>query len=82
MYLAIILVHESVDDAEQNVSLLEQRIESTGSIWTGNSWKQWILDTDIHTEGKVLLAKLYTPDSSFWAQWVFNRDTLLLYEQE
>ena len=81
IYMALVLYHENPDDAELNVSLLEQRIAGTNSILDDTPWSELITDTEIRVEGNVLLAKLYTDLLSLWAGLVYGRDILLLHEQ-
>jgi hypothetical protein len=81
IYTALVLYHESADDAESNISLLEQRIAGTISILGGTPWSEIITDTEIKVEGQVLLAKLYTDSLVLWGSLVYGRDILLLHEQ-
>ncbi len=83
IYTALVIVHESSEDAEENVSLLKQRIESCSSAHYQKTWNDMITDTDIHDEGRVLLAKLYVESpTNFWLVWLLTEDTLLLHEYE
>jgi uncharacterized protein YciI len=78
-YTAIVIYHENSADATANVALLTQRIENEDSALKLRPWRDMISDYDIRAEGNILVAKLYTSDS-FWAQWVYSQDNLLLHE--
>ncbi len=81
IYTALVLYHESADDAESNISLLKQRIAGAISILGGTPWSEIITDTEIKVEGQVLLAKLYTDSLVLWGSLVYGRDILLLHEE-
>ena len=81
IYTAIVLYHENPEDADANISLLEERIAETDSIYSQSPWSEIIIDTEIRVEGNVLLAKLYTRSPGIWSSWVYGRDTLLLHEE-
>jgi hypothetical protein len=80
-FTAVVLYHESADDAEANVSLLKELIENTNSTAVDKPWNEIITDTSIYVEDNVLLAKLYSNSLSLWTM-VYTHDTLLLHEQE
>lgn len=81
-YVALVLVHENSNIAMENVSLLEQRINYQFTLWEGKSWSfsDDIYDTKIHTDGRVLLAKLYTDDVRLWSKWFTEQWDLVLHE--
>jgi hypothetical protein len=82
--MALVLVHEKSDDTRKNVSLLEQRIESAWygpyDIYGLDKWVDLIYDSEIHSEGEILMAKLYTDYVGLWWDWLFSFNTLLLHE--
>ena len=80
IYMALVLYHESPDDAELNISLLEQRITDTSSILDDTPLSELVTDTEIRIEGQVLLAKLYTDSPALWTRIPFGQDILLLHE--
>jgi hypothetical protein len=82
-YIALVLVHENSENAKENVSLLKQRILTPFAAWDGitEGFNDIIYATDVHTEGKVLLAKLYTKDKTLWRIWFQEQYPLLLHEQ-
>jgi hypothetical protein len=89
-YIALVLVHDNPDDAIKNISLLEQRIDASFrediNFNTENltietkKMSDYIYDKQIYTEGRVLLAKLYTNDPLLWAGWFTNDWQLGLHE--
>lgn len=79
-YMTIVIYHQSSDDALANVSLLKQRIESVKSSLADMLWSELVTETDIRTEGNVVLAKLYT-SAGFWASWIYAGDNLLFHEE-
>jgi hypothetical protein len=81
-YLALVIVHESPDDAEANIPLLEQHIENDNSISSDMPWSDMINDIEINVEGNVLLAKLYTDNTHLWLDVIYSQDTLLIHELE
>ena len=81
-YMALVLVHADDASAEENVGLLRRIIEEEGSVLYDISWSDYI-DVDrseIHAEGRALLAKLRGPQAHRWLRWVLQRDSLILYE--
>ena len=63
------------------MSLLEQRLNSTDMIALETPWSELITATDIHAEGNLLVAKLYTERVSIWQIWVYQYDPILLHEE-
>jgi hypothetical protein len=81
IFTALVLYHESSDNAKANASLLEQRIAGTDSIINGTPWSEIITGTDIRVEGQLLMAKLYADSITLWAMLGYSFDILLLHEQ-
>jgi hypothetical protein len=79
-YTALLLYHENPDNAKANVSLLEERINTSYSIISGKLWNEIIMETGIQVDGNLLVAKLYTEHPGIWGDWVYARDPLLLHE--
>ena len=81
-YMALVLVHADDASAEENVGLLHRIIEEEGSVLYDISWSDYIdvERSEIHAEGRVLLAKLRGPWAHRWLRWVLQRDSLILYE--
>jgi len=80
-YIALVLVHENSDMAEQNAILLEERITTTFSVEYNQPWIYLIYDSEFNTEGRVLLAKLYTYNKKLWLYWFITQSDLLWHEQ-
>ena len=79
-YIALVIYHENPDDARSNVPLLEQRIKSTSSAINEIPWSEIITDADIHAEGNLLVAKLYTEYNRIWDNLIYAEEPLLLHE--
>ena len=82
-YMALVLVHADDASAEENVGLLRRIIEEERSFVDPSLL--WSDDIDverseIHTEGRALLAKLRGRFARSWLAWVYARDSLILYE--
>lgn len=77
-FLTLVIVHENEDEARYNISLLEQQIEM--ATWVEPMSNNVLYETEIKTEGKVLLAKLYTDMKILPALWFSYQDTILLHE--
>ena len=83
-YMALVLVHADDTSAEENVGLLRRIIEEERSVHYDTPWSDYI-DADrseIHSEGRVLLAKfkLRSAYVGLWIDWVHLLDSLILYE--
>ena len=79
-YTAIVIYHKDTAHAQANVSLLKQRIENSSSIYYKVPWSEKITDSEIKSEGNILLAKLYPTETNLWATWFYSQDNLLLHE--
>ena len=79
-FMALVLYHKNHEDAQANVSLLQERIDTT-KFMAKLPWTEIVTESDIQTEGNLLVAKLYTEQVSFWDAWVYNRDSLVLHEK-
>jgi hypothetical protein len=80
-YSAIVIYHENSKYAQENVSLLKQRVEKENSLSYSKPWNEIVTETDIKAEGNVLIARLYSTHLSLWQILVFNEDNLLLHEE-
>lgn len=65
-YLAIVLVHPDSNTAEENASILEERIENTMDIWQGRLWSEMAMRVKVESRDRLTLAKLYGAPSEFW----------------
>ena len=81
-YMALVLVHAADASAEENVGLLRRIIEEEGSVVNDALWSDYIdvERSEIHAEGRALLAKLRGRFANNWRDWVIQRDGLILYE--
>ncbi|MFC1946380.1 hypothetical protein ACFLXY_00515 [Chloroflexota bacterium] len=65
-YLAIVLVNPDSSTAEENASLLEERIQNTRDIWQGRLWSEMATGVTVESRDRLTLAKLYGVPSEFW----------------
>jgi hypothetical protein len=74
-YMALVLVYENHEDAEEGVKLLEQKVEVFNQICTSVFPKKTaeIYNTEISVENEVLIAKLYNNHEGLWSWWFFDR---------
>ena len=81
-YMTLVLVHADDASAEENVGLLRRIIEEEGSVLNDALWSDYIdvERSEIHTEGRALLAKLRGGFANNWLSWVIQRDGLILHE--
>jgi len=83
VYMAFVLVYENNANAEKGVSALEQKIDYFNVFCEKDAYSSdnLISSSDIRTEGRVLLAKLYTADETLWRYWFFNQWEMTSYEE-
>jgi hypothetical protein len=79
-YITIVLVHDSNNKAKTNVELLSKVIDKYKPVLKTPGSDKLIYDTQISSEGKVLLAKLYTDDPVYWSWWLISGDEFLYHE--
>lgn len=73
-YMALVIVFDNPESAEEGATLLEQRIEVYNKLCNEFYYNTALIyDTEINVEDRVLLAKLYTNDKSLWRNWFFNQ---------
>ena len=76
-YMALVIVFENPEAAEEGFSALEQKIEVYNKLCNEYDLKRALIyDTEISVDNLVLSAKLHTDDESLWRHWFIN---LLLY---
>ena len=79
-YMALVLVHADGGSAEENVTLLRQRIdEGTGAVYS-DPWSKSIDEAEINADGRLLIAKIRGRVAISPYEWVINRDNLILHE--
>ncbi|MBA7702795.1 hypothetical protein ES703_111569 [subsurface metagenome] len=78
-FLGIVLVHADPETARENVQLLEQRLQESSSLWTGEAWIDRIETMEIESQGRLTLAKLYGEIAASWTEFVWQREPLLLH---
>ena len=77
LYLALVLVHGSSADANQNTSILRQHLETDNADYFGKLWREIVTNADIRAEKNVMLAKLYSQSAMLWSISVFEQTGLL-----
>ncbi len=84
-YMALVLYHENPENAELNVSLIEQRITDTRSAQKNHLWIEMLEISSIKAEGNLLIVRLYptrTAYNGLWQELFWVHDTLLLHESQ
>jgi hypothetical protein len=74
IFFALVLVYENSADAQEGVSLLERKVDLFNTYCNNSTYgiNHVISSTDICTDGRVLLAKLYSKYDDLWEYWFFN----------
>jgi len=73
-YLAIVLSNPSEEVAQENATLLEQRINQAKIAWawhsqSGDSWLDLIESMEIESKGRLTIAKLYGGVAECWGNF-------------
>jgi len=73
-YFALVLVYENQSDAEEGKSLLKEKIKEHNELVNNSppDRDKLLNNTEVRTENRVLLAKLYTADPTLWKYWFFQ----------
>ena len=79
-YMALALVHDNGVHAEENVGLLQERIAEGVSAFYKTPWAEDVDESEIMTDGRLLLAKLRRRIAKHPTIWVMNRDKLIAHE--
>jgi len=77
-YMVIVLLNPDEEVARSNATLLEQRINQTESIWRGSKWSDLVESMEIHSEGRLTMARLYGAICEYW-DW-FDMHSYIRYE--
>jgi hypothetical protein len=83
-YMVIVLLNPDEETARNNATLLEQRINRTISVGRGLPWTDLIESTEIQSDGRLTIAKLYGAICTYWdwfdmhGDWAY--EPLLMYE--
>ena len=65
-YMAIALLNSNEKVAQENASLLEQRINGAKLAWRGFKWSDLIESMEIESKGRFTLARLYGEVCVYW----------------
>jgi hypothetical protein len=73
-YLAIVLLNPSKEVAQENATLLEQRINQSKIVWawlsqSGDTWADLIENMEIESRGRLTMAKLYGGVANCWVNF-------------
>lgn len=78
-YVALVLVHKNEESANANVEILPKRFEEYRFSLGG---EPFVEDIQVWSEGKVLKAKLYTEELTYWYCWLtWQTNTLFHYTE-
>ncbi|MEX2158427.1 MAG: acyltransferase family protein [Dehalococcoidia bacterium] len=79
-YTAVVLLNADEPAARANMWRLQGRIDEGTSWVSGQPFREFIDGVDISSEGRLVLAKLYTNAYRLWFTLQAHKDTLLLHE--
>ena len=80
-FMALVLVHDDARAASRNLDLLQRRIDQGNSLRGSTPWREFFNQTEIHTDGRVLLAKLRGDRTNrIWLEFVLFIDPLIGHE--
>jgi len=65
-YMTIVLLNSSEELAQENATLLEQRINQAKITWRGDKWSDLIESMEIENKGQLTLARLYGEVCVYW----------------
>ena len=82
-YMVLVLVYANSAAAEEDVALVEKKISKFNTFCDRSPYSAncSIYYKEIRTEGRILLAKLYSADESLWKYWFFNQWEMAYYEE-
>jgi len=64
--MAVTLVHDSPEQAKDNVVLLPRRVAAIGTIHLDGDWSDVVGEIEVRADGRVLLAKLRGSVTADW----------------
>ena len=83
-YMVIVLLNSSEEVAQENATLLEQRINQANTVWRGYKWSDLIESMEIESKGQLTLARLYGEVCVYWDNFAMlgegPYEPLLLHE--
>jgi hypothetical protein len=83
-YMALVLVHDTNEQAAKNVDILIDRVNHTKWIQPVDweyFWRLYVDYIQIQAEGNVIYAKLYGDRGQYlWERWLFEGYPVLLHE--
>jgi hypothetical protein len=78
MFVSLILLYESPDQAEQDIGVLKERL-AAGTNSMNSPWAVEVDDSEVWSDGNALCAKLYGNVTSYWDCFV-HQEPLLVRE--
>ena len=66
LFMTIVLVYESVEEASSDVAVFEQRIETSTKLWSGQPWRDLVTSSEIWADGRSLRDKLHGGITRVW----------------
>ena len=80
-YLAVVVLNPDKNVAKENVTRLEARISQGTSFHLGGyKWNSVLGPARITSDGRLVVAKIYTPAFMLWRNLINNLDNLLAHE--
>ncbi|MBN1189433.1 MAG: hypothetical protein JXA46_06765 [Dehalococcoidales bacterium] len=83
-YVALVLVHDTSEQAGKNAEILVDRVNHTSWTEPGqqeDSWRLYVDYMQVQAKGNVLYAKLYGDRGiDFWRTWLYEGYPFLLHE--
>ena len=79
-YTVVVVVHPDEQTAKKNGTRLEARIDEGATNRFGVRWNAVISELDVVTEGRVLIARMYSDDTKLWYNLVVRKEPLLLFD--
>ena len=78
-FMAVALLYDSLEDAEDDIAILERKIQEDDDSYLELPWNTRISATEFRTEGRALLGKLRVRDTQLWSNIILNRNNLFAY---
>ena len=72
-------VYEFPEIAQLDVSILEIKIENGYSTTYHLPWRDFFLEVEVSSEGRLLLGKLRLNNLRLWRDVIYDRDSLLAH---
>jgi hypothetical protein len=77
----LVFVYEDEDVASRNVQALEENWANAYSISSSLPWTEHFPQIEVWNDGRALIAKLRTDEPLIWLSMVYERDSLLWWDE-